>query len=112
MSDLVKFMENKLGGKIEMSEAEMFDFLNFYEIYHYDGESIKSEIQESEPIKEYLFDFIDIKGLAEYLNYSVVSNDCFIDNNSLNDFLVNFEVEYNRSISNVIRLWNHVSNEN
>lgn len=105
MSALVRFLSNTLDCNIDLDESEVYDLLNFYNVYYYDSNSIVGELQESICVGEFLFDFIDIQGLAEYLNYSVISSDCYIDNISLHDFKESFIDDYGENFNKMVSEW-------
>lgn len=100
--DLREFFENKFECKIELSDDDLSDFLNSYDCYFYDKNSIREELCDYWEIGDWLLDFINLKEFSEYSNYTCVNDNLYICNNGLHSF-ENAYVSYGKNMENMIK---------
>jgi hypothetical protein len=102
-----EFIENLFQTNINLNDSEVLIMLNYYDVYWYDHpETLKQDIIQSENITDiFLLDFCNLPELAEYLNYTQINKNMFIDNNSLHEFIKLVETEFNNNIHLCIRYW-------
>lgn len=103
--NLREFMEEKFECNLEkLNDDELRDFLYYYDLATYDKEMIKQELCEELEIGEFLMDFINVKELAEYENYTYVNDDCYVCNVGLHYFEICYN-EYGKNIEDMINDW-------
>lgn len=104
--NLKEYLEKKLNcefinkGRV-LSDSEVMNLCSYYDLYYYSQEDLKKEFI-SQGFDEVLLEFADIPAFAEFMNYTKINNDLFIDNLQFDLFKKNLEDYFNNDISFLI----------
>jgi len=103
--DLKEFIEKEFECKIELNDNDLKEFLSYYQVFVYDCDGIWNELQEDNQLDDTIMECLNIKELAECENYSVVNDNCYVDNVGLYDFGEEFNNNYGKNIEDMINDW-------